>query len=88
MHNEFINLKNQKMSKSLGNVITARNFMDQYHPEVLTVMLSGHYRTMFNVNEEKINLAIGLVRVYTSLRDAEKILSVNGEEMVRSVRNR
>ena len=81
MHNEFINLKNQKMSKSLGNVITARNFMDQYHPEVLkAVMLSGHYRTMFNVNEEKINLAIsGLVRVYTSLRDAEKILSVNGE---------
>lgn len=82
MHNEFINLKDQKMSKSLGNVITARNFMDQYHPEILkAVMLSGHYRTMFNVNEEKINLAIaGLVRVYSALRDATSILSKEGDE--------
>lgn len=81
MHNEFINLKNQKMSKSLGNVITARAFMDQYHPEILkAVMLSGHYRTMFNVNEEKINLAIsGLSRVYHALKDADAILSREGE---------
>lgn len=76
MHNNFINLKDQKMSKSLGNVITARSFMDKYHPEILKyVMLSSHYRSMLNINEEKIEQAIsGLARVYKSLRDAESFI--------------
>ncbi len=74
MHNNFINLKDQKMSKSLGNVITARSFMDKYHPEILKyVMLSAHYRSMLNVNEEKIDQAVsGLARVYKALREAKE----------------
>jgi len=76
MHNNFINLKDQKMSKSLGNVITARSFMDKYHPEILKfVMLSAHYRSMLNVNEEKIDQAVsGLARVYKALREAQSFL--------------
>jgi cysteinyl-tRNA synthetase len=76
MHNNFINLKDQKMSKSLGNVITARSFMDKYHPEILKfVMLSAHYRSMLNVNEEKIEQAVsGLARVYKALREAQSFL--------------
>lgn len=77
MHNNFINLKDQKMSKSLGNVITARSFMDKYHPEILkAVMLSAHYRSMLNVNEEKIEQAVsGLARVYKALREAEQFIA-------------
>lgn len=77
MHNNFINLKDEKMSKSLGNVITARSFMDKYHPEILKfVMLSSHYRSMLNVNEEKIAQSIsGLARVYRALKDANDFLS-------------
>ncbi len=77
MHNNFINLKDQKMSKSLGNVITARSFMDKYHPEILKfVMLSAHYRSMLNVNEEKIDQAVsGLARVYKALREADQFIA-------------
>lgn len=82
MHNNFINLKDQKMSKSLGNVITARSFMDKYHPEILKfVMLSAHYRTMLNVNEEKIEQTVsGLARVYKALRDAETFIATTAVE--------
>ena len=82
MHNNFINLKDQKMSKSLGNVITARAFMDKYHPEILKfVMLSSHYRTMLNINEEKIEGAVsGLSRVYKALRDAKELISLSDKD--------
>jgi len=72
MHNEFLNLNDQKMSKSLGNVMTAQNFMDTYHPEILKyMMLSLHYRSSFNVNNERIsNIVLGLSRVYASLKNA------------------
>ncbi len=82
MHNNFINLKDQKMSKSLGNVITARSFMDKYHPEILkAVMLSAHYRSMLNVNEEKIEQAVsGLARVYKALREADQFIASSSLE--------
>lgn len=77
MHNNFINLKDEKMSKSLGNFITARAFMDKYHPEILKyVMLSAHYRSMLNVNDEKIDQTIaGLARVYKALREADRFIA-------------
>jgi cysteinyl-tRNA synthetase len=85
MHNNFINMKDQKMSKSLGNIIPAREFMDKYHPEVLKyVVLSSHYRSVLNVNEEKIvGTMTSLGRVYTSLLIANEVL---GEENVDGVK--
>jgi cysteinyl-tRNA synthetase len=82
MHNNFINLKDQKMSKSLGNVIKGRDFMDKFHPEILKfVMLSAHYRTMLNINEEKIEQTIsGLARIYKALRDAQTLESLSTVE--------
>ncbi len=77
MHNNFINIKDQKMSKSLGNFITARAFMDKYHPEILKyVMLSSHYRSMLNVNDEKLDQTVsGLARVYKALREAKRFIA-------------
>ncbi len=81
MHNQFIQFKNQKMSKSLGNVITARSFMDEYHPEVLKlIMLSSHYRSLLQIDEERIEHALaGLSRIYKALRLAEETVGESEE---------
>ncbi|MGB0454907.1 MAG: cysteine--tRNA ligase [Bacteriovoracaceae bacterium] len=89
MHNEFVNLKDQKMSKSLGNVITARAFMDKYDPEILKyVMLSSHYRSLLNMSEEKIQQSIsGLARVYTTLKHCDEILKRESDDKARPLDN-
>lgn len=76
MHNNFINFGAHKMSKSLGNVMTARNFMAQYHPEILkALILLPHYRSHSDFSQESIDHAIhGLARVYSALVRAEKII--------------
>ena len=80
MHNNFLNLNDEKMSKSLGNIITARAFMEKYNPEVLKyLMLSSHYRALFNLNEDKISQVLtGLSRIYVSMRDALTIFEERG----------
>lgn len=77
VHNNFINFKDQKMSKSLGNVIRGREFMDRYHPEVMKyLMLSSHYRAMLSLSEDKITQTISaLARVYSALEQALDILA-------------
>lgn len=77
VHNNFINFKDQKMSKSLGNVIRGREFMDRYHPEVMKyLMLSSHYRAMLSLSEDKITQTISaLARVYSALEQACDILA-------------
>ncbi len=69
VHNEFINFGAEKMSKSLGNVITARNFMETYHPEILKYLfLSAHYRTKMSITDDKLLQTISaLNRIYSSL---------------------
>ncbi|MCY4524125.1 MAG: cysteine--tRNA ligase, partial [Halobacteriovoraceae bacterium] len=79
MHNNLLNVDNQKMSKSLGNIVSAREFMDQYHPEILKyLMLSVHYRRQLNLNQEKMEQIITeLSRIYTALQDAHTIKKNN-----------
>jgi cysteinyl-tRNA synthetase len=83
MHNNFLNLNDEKMSKSLGNIITAREFNEKYHPEILKyIMLSSHYRALFNLNQEKVHQSISaLARMYSALREADhlgKTLAADG----------
>ena len=76
MHNNFINFGNEKMSKSLGNVKTARAFLEEYNAEIFKYMiLSTHYRTENNFSEDKIQSSVtALARVYASLALADDIL--------------
>ena len=76
MHNHLLKVDGQKMSKSLGNVATARHFMDEYHPEVLKyLMLSVHYRRPLNLDQDKMGQVLTeLSRIYTSLRLAHRVL--------------
>ena len=77
MHWNFINFGAHKMSKSLGNVKTARSFMEQYHPEILKyMMLRAQYRSHIDFGEDQILDAIqGLARMYSSLSLAKTALT-------------
>ncbi len=77
MHNNFIQFGDQKMSKSLGNVIKARDFMEQYHPEILKfVILSAHYRSPLQMSTESVHQKMqGLSRIYSAINLANGILS-------------
>lgn len=77
IHNEFINFGAEKMSKSLGNVITARNFMEKYNGEILKYLfLSAHYRTQMAITDDKLLQTISaLSRIYSSLALADEITS-------------
>jgi cysteinyl-tRNA synthetase len=74
MHNNFINMGSEKMSKSLGNIVTGRGFMEKYHPEILKYMiLMAHYRSQSDFSIKQIRNAIaGLARFYAALALAEE----------------
>ncbi len=84
IHNEFINFGADKMSKSLGNVITCRNFMDKYHPEILKYLfLSAHYRTQLSITDDKLLQTISaLIRIYSGIELAEKTVAMVSEDAV------
>lgn len=77
MHNNFIQFGDDKMSKSLGNVITARAFMEKYDPEVLKfLILSVHYRSLLNFDQHQTAQAIrALARMYSALALAGSVLN-------------
>jgi len=58
IHNGYININNEKMSKSLGNFVLARDLIAKYDPQVLRFfMLSVHYRNPINFTEELLQSA-------------------------------
>jgi len=72
MHNGFVRVAEEKMSKSLGNFFTVREVLSRYKPEVVRFfILSSHYRSPLNYTDENLNEArTSLARLYTALRDA------------------
>lgn len=80
MHNNFLNLGNEKMSKSLGNVKTARAFMEEYNAEIFKYMILGtHYRTENNFSTDKMHATVSsLARIYSSLALADQIIATEG----------
>ena len=77
MHNGFVRINEEKMSKSLGNFFTVREVLKEYRPEVIRYfILSSHYRSPLNYSDESLKDAVsGLTRLYTALRDVEIIQS-------------
>jgi cysteinyl-tRNA synthetase len=69
MHNNMINFGDKKMSKSLGNIKTTREFLKEYNAEILKyMMLSIHYRSVSDFSEKAIENAVsGLARIYSAL---------------------
>ncbi len=75
LHNNMINFSGAKMSKSLGNIKTARSFMEEYNPEILKyMMLAVHYRSISDFGEQAVEQAVhGLARIYSALATAESL---------------
>jgi cysteinyl-tRNA synthetase len=72
MHNGFVNVNDEKMSKSLGNFFTVREVLPRLrHPEVMRYfILSSHYRGPINYSLDQLDQAdAALGRLYTALRD-------------------
>jgi len=72
MHNGFLQVQDEKMSKSLGNFLTIRDVLKQHRAEVVRYfILSRHYRRPLSYSQEDIvNSRAALDRLYTALRGA------------------
>jgi len=71
LHNGFVRVDDEKMSKSLGNFFTVREVLAKFHAEVLRFFIvRAHYRSPLNYSDQHLEDArAGLTRLYTALRD-------------------
>ena len=81
MHNGFVNVDKEKMSKSLGNFFTIRDVLKKYDAEVVRFfILRAHYRSPLNYSDAHLDDAKGaLTRLYTSLKSLGEEGSGKGE---------
>ena len=75
MHNGFVTIEGEKMSKSLGNIILVRDLIEDHHGEVIRLaLLSSHYRQGLDWNEKIIHQAKKLLnKMYAILDDLKNI---------------
>jgi len=83
MHNAFLTVQQEKMSKSSGNFFTVREVLEHYPGEVIRFyLLSTHYRSPLDFDREKLDMAQkGLERLQTSVRLAAEVLQRQGGEV-------
>ncbi|OGV75804.1 MAG: cysteine--tRNA ligase [Methylotenera sp. RIFCSPLOWO2_02_FULL_45_14] len=77
MHNGFVRVDDEKMSKSLGNFFTIRTVLEQYDAEVVRFfILRAHYRSPLNYSDQHLDDAkVALTRLYTALRGQDANIS-------------
>jgi cysteinyl-tRNA synthetase len=70
IHNGFVNINKEKMSKSLGNILTIKEIVKSWHPEVIRLfLLSQHYRSPVDFSEDSLAEAkSGLDRFYATIQ--------------------
>lgn len=70
LHNGFVNVNQEKMSKSLGNFFTIRDILQSYDPEVVRFfILTAHYRSPIDFSDQNLQDALaGLSRFYEALQ--------------------
>lgn len=82
VHNGFVTVESEKMSKSLGNFLTIRDALKDYHPEVLRLfLLSKHYRGPLDFSTRAVvGIKYGLIRIYRTLKRLEDLIGPYQEE--------
>ncbi len=80
MHNNMLTFGGGKMSKSQGNIMTARDFVAKYDAEILKFMLlTVQYRSLCDFSDQAVQTAIsGLGRIYSALALADKTIAAAG----------
>ncbi|KAK2992478.1 hypothetical protein RJ640_011617 [Escallonia rubra] len=81
IHNGFVTIDSEKMSKSLGNFFTIRQVIDLFHPLALRLFLVGtHYRSPINYSDAQLESSSDRIfYIYQTLYDCEDALSQNDE---------
>jgi cysteinyl-tRNA synthetase len=76
LHNGFVNVNQEKMSKSLGNFFTIRDILQKYDAEVVRFfLLTAHYRSPIDFSDQNLEDArAGLTRFYEALQNADELL--------------
>lgn len=79
VHNGFVTVESEKMSKSLGNFLTIQDALKEYHPEVLRFFLiSKQYRSPLDFSKKDVSgLQAGLVRIYRTIQRLEEVTRPN-----------
>jgi cysteinyl-tRNA synthetase len=85
MHNGFIQVDNEKMSKSLGNFFSLKEIFEKYDPQVVRFMfLKTHYRNPINFSDKLLTEAkAGLSRIRDFVRKVEEYKSISKEDLLR-----
>ncbi len=81
IHNGFVNIDQEKMSKSLGNFLLIKDVIKQYHPEAVRLfLLSNHYRSPIDFSEQNMKeAATSLDKLYALLNRIEDTLFISKE---------
>lgn len=81
MHNGFVRVDDEKMSKSLGNFFTVRDILKSYRAEEIRYfIIASHYRSPLNYSQEHLdNSKAALTRLYTALRGIEPLQANDAE---------
>ncbi|MBT2968726.1 MAG: cysteine--tRNA ligase [gamma proteobacterium symbiont of Ctena orbiculata] len=89
MHNGFVRINDEKMSKSLGNFFTVREILEHYRAEeVRYFILTSHYRSPLNYDTEHLdNARAALTRFYTALRGLPESATAVDESYVNRFRD-
>jgi cysteinyl-tRNA synthetase len=77
IHNGFVKINNEKMSKSLGNICTIPDMLKNYHSEVIRLfMLQSHYRSPVDFSDGSLSEArVGMERFYATLKAMKDFLA-------------
>jgi len=75
VHNGFVNINREKMSKSLGNVVLIKTLVEKYPPEAIRLfLLSSHYRSPIDFNDQAMHDAVSaLNKLYAALERIESL---------------
>lgn len=86
LHNGFVNVNQEKMSKSLGNFFTIRDILQTYDAEVLRFfILTAHYRSPIDFSDQNLQEAqVGLSRFYEGLQAAAEALDASPDSSAES----
>ncbi|KAJ7958798.1 Cysteine--tRNA ligase [Quillaja saponaria] len=85
IHNGFVTIDSEKMSKSLGNFFTIRQVVDLYHPLALRLFLMGtHYQSPINYSDMQLESASDRIfYIYQTLHDCENVLSQHDPKILK-----
>ncbi len=81
LHNGFVNINKEKMSKSMGNYFTVKDILEDYHPEAVRLfLLSTHYRNPVDFSEDALQRANrALDRYYSMMQEIETLVGASGK---------